>query len=608
MSEDDRVAALAIVLPLAAAALLAAVGKHAPRRVAEAVALLAAGATTVLCALLLIRAGGETVVAWMGGWQPRGGIALGIALVADPIGAGLATLSAVLVSAALVYAMGYFEDAQPHFQVLMLVFLGGLCGFALTGDLFDLFVFFELMSVAAFALAGLKIEEPSALQGAINFAVLNTIGAFLVLTGLGLLYGRTGALNFAQLGRALPLHGDALVSVSFALMVSGFLVKAAVVPFHFWLADTHAVAPTPVCVVFSGAMVEAALYAVARLAETVYPRALLGSADAVRGLFVALGVTTGVVGSLMAYAQRHLKRMLAFSTIAHGGVVLTAIAMQDPRATAGAALYVIGHGLVKGGLFLGAGIVLHRLRSVDEVALQGRGRRLLPLGALFAVAGLLLAGMPPFAGFLGEALIDSGSARVGLRWVSLAMLGVPAVTGAAVLRAAGRIFLGWGPREQEGSRREGETTERPETPRTGRTPLTMWVPAAGLVAGAFALGCVPVLVRGAVAAAARFHDTAGSWARVLDGVRALPPAHEALPPIGPALGHGFETAAAAVAIALGTLFRQRLPRTVRGALAVPWEAAVGWLQRRHTGRVGDYAAWLTAGVAFLAAYGIVLLR
>ena len=129
----------------------------------------------------------------------------------------------------------------------MLVFLAAMAGFCLSGDLFNLFVFFELMGAAAYALTGYKVEAQGPLEGALNFAVTNSVGAFLALTGLTLLYARTGALNLAQIGRALSGHpADGLVITAFVLLTAGLLIKGAVVPFHFWLDDAHAVAPTPV--------------------------------------------------------------------------------------------------------------------------------------------------------------------------------------------------------------------------------------------------------------------------------------------------------------------------------------------------------------------------
>src|SRR5512142_685655 len=183
---------LPVVIPLLTAALLAATTKLIPRRAADALATLAAAATTVLCGALVYFTISQPLVYWFGGWTPRAGVALGIAFVATPIGAALALLVAVLMTAALVFSWSYYDSIGTLFHVLMLVFLAAMCGFSLTGDLFNLFVWFELMSASAFALCGYKVEESGPMQGALNFAVTNTIGAFLVLCGIGLLYGRTG--------------------------------------------------------------------------------------------------------------------------------------------------------------------------------------------------------------------------------------------------------------------------------------------------------------------------------------------------------------------------------------------------------------------------------
>ena len=193
--------ALPVAVPLLAAAFLAAVNRHVPRWMADTFALLASISTCAGCALLMLQSSPQTIVYWFGGWTPRSGAAVGISFVIDPFGAGLAAFAAALVTVALIFSLRYFDSIGNLYHVLMMAFLGAMCAFCLTGDLFNLFVWFELMSAAAFALCGYKTEQAGPLEGSLNFAITNTIGAFLVLSGIGLLYGRTGALNMAQVGR-----------------------------------------------------------------------------------------------------------------------------------------------------------------------------------------------------------------------------------------------------------------------------------------------------------------------------------------------------------------------------------------------------------------------
>src|SRR5579884_2582634 len=189
----NYLAPLPVVVPLSIAAILAAFNKFFPRRLADILAIAATIAAGAISLELAFISRVQPIVYWFGGWTPRAGVALGISFAIDPMGASFAALVSLLVMAALIFSLRYFDSVGTLYHVLMLVFLGAMCGFCLTGDLFNLFVFFELMSASAFALCGYKIEEPESLQGSLNFAVTNTIGAFLVLSGIALLYGRTGA-------------------------------------------------------------------------------------------------------------------------------------------------------------------------------------------------------------------------------------------------------------------------------------------------------------------------------------------------------------------------------------------------------------------------------
>jgi Formate hydrogenlyase subunit 3/Multisubunit Na+/H+ antiporter, MnhD subunit len=233
------------------------------------------------------------MIYWVLRLAPLPGMVIGIDYAVGPLGAGMASLAGVLASAALVYCWRYFDSAHGRHHALVLIFLAASVDFCLTGDLFNLFVAFELVAVTAFALTGYNAGHPAPLQGAINFAVTNSLGGMSVLMGVGFLYARTGSLNLAQIGQALAgQHTDGLIVVAFALLTGGFLVKAAVVPFHFWLPDAYGSAPIPVCVLFAGVMSELGLFAVIRVWVTVFSGLAGGSGPRMRAVLLGLGILT----------------------------------------------------------------------------------------------------------------------------------------------------------------------------------------------------------------------------------------------------------------------------------------------------------------------------
>src|SRR4051794_6553860 len=357
---------LPVVVLLLAAALLA-ITSSAPRRFHEVIATSAAGASAVLCAVLLGHAQHGPIVEWLGGWRPHHGVALGISLVVDELGAGAALLVAILLTSVLVYSWAYFEELEGLVQGLMLVLGAGLIGICLTGDLFNMVVFFVLTTVAATALTAIENEHGGPLQGAINFAVVNSVAGFALLFGTALVYGRTGALNLAQIGLALDHHpADALVAVSFALLALGFLTKAGIAPFHFWMPDAHAVAPTPVASVFAGAMTTTALFAVARLLATAFAQPLDAHHAGLRAVLVAAGALTALGGAIACFEQRHVKRLLAFATVSEVGIILCGVGLLDNEALAGAAATAAGFGLAIAALFGATGVLMRRWSSSDE--------------------------------------------------------------------------------------------------------------------------------------------------------------------------------------------------------------------------------------------------
>jgi len=295
----SQLAPLSVAVPLLVAAVLAMFHSLLNRIVSDVIAIATAAATLVMCLLLLVHVGRGTEVYWFGGWHPRGGVAIGIDFAVGPLGAGLAAFVSLLMVLALIYSTRYIGVESPYYHVLMLTFLAGMVGFCLSGDLFNMFVLFELMSVSAVALIGYKIRERAAIEGALNFAVINMIGSFLFLLGIALIYGHTGALNLAQIGTALAHSGnDRVVVISFVLIASALLVKAAVVPFHFWLDDAYAVALAPVCLVLAGAMSEIGLYGLARIWFSAFAPALSARSETVRAIFVAIGLLTALWDAL----------------------------------------------------------------------------------------------------------------------------------------------------------------------------------------------------------------------------------------------------------------------------------------------------------------------
>ena len=575
-------ASLAVVVPLLAAAVLAGTTSLRARRVADVVALTAAIAVTGLCVALVVRSSDHTIVAWMGGWHPRDGVAVGIGLVADPLSAGLAAFASLLTVVALSIAWHQIDTAGHLFHALVLSFLAGMVGFCLAGDLFTAFVFFELMSVSAYALAGFRVQERAPVEGSLSFAITNSVGSLLLLIGIALVYGRTGALNLAQIGVALTHRPpDTLVAVTFALIACGFFVKAAIVPFHFWMADAYAVAPTSISLLFAGAMSELGLYAIARIYWSAFAGPLGPHVDTLRDILLILGVATALVGGVMCGGQRHLKRLLAFATVAHMGILLCGVALLTHDALAGVAVFVVGDGLVKASLFVAVGALEYRRGSVDEVALYGRGRDLHALGAVFAIAGLALAALPPFGPFLGRAMIEDAATTEGRGWVAPLLLIASGLVGGAVLRVVRTVFLGRGPVPPRHPAC-GDADGGDELDRDAGTPVATIVAGTLLLLAGLAWGLVPGLVDAATSAAARFTDHLGYVNVVLHDAHPATRSVAGHPPTGTAWLYGAASSLLAILVA--------------AARTVP----EGPLRPLHSGRIGDYVAYAMVGAAAVA--------
>ena len=595
--------ALPIAIPLAGAAFLGSVRKWLPRFAADCLGIFFAVATLAACLLLLRSVLDGALLYWVGDWHPRGAMVLGIALFVEPIGAGLASLAAFLSLLALIFSWRSIDSGANHMQPLLLIFLAAMCGFSLTGDLFNLFVFFELMSTAAFALCGLKTAEPAPLQGSFNFAVTNTIAAFLVLTGIAMLYSVTGALNMAQMGLALGMRHDPLLLFAFTLLTCGFLTKAAIVPFHMWLPDAHAVAPTPVCVLFSGIMVELGLYAVARLHTALFAGTLAAHSRAAQILLIAFAAVSILLGGIMCYGEHHLKRMLAFSTISHAGLMLLALALGGPLALTGFLIYLLGHALVKGSLFFGAGILLRRGRAIGERELFGQGKGLPVAAVLWFAGGLGLAAAPGLLTVCGEARAAAAAELHHVHGASLLFIFGGVLTSAAIFRTGMHIFFGWGSEPlTDQAAKVGELPEDIDTHVTWYHLAAPLVCVAAAVALNFWTAWTPLLARAAIQMAshpAYLHTVYTGALGAGEPLGAAPLTREATL-------HGLFSAALAALIACSSVFHRSLPRGLRLGAYVEhgWRPLRAW----QSGHPGDYVFWLISGVALCGTLVLLLLR
>jgi multicomponent Na+:H+ antiporter subunit D len=619
---------LSVAVPLGGGALTAGFSRLLPRWARDLIAIAVALATTAMTLILVASSAGHPMIYWFSGWRPSGGMVIGIDYAVGPLGAGMASLAGVLASAALVYTWRYFDSARGRHHALVLIFLAASVDFCLTGDLFNLFVAFELVAVTAFALTGYNAGHPAPLQGAINFAVTNSLGGMSVLMGVGFLYARTGSLNLAQIGQALAgRHADGLIVVAFALLAGGFLVKAAVVPFHFWLPDAYGSAPIPVCVLFAGVMSELGLFGVIRVWDTVFSGLAGGPGPRMRAVLLGFGILTALVGAVMALAQVHLKRMLAFVTMSHLGIYLIGVGLLTPLGLAGASLLVIGDGLAKSALFLGVGVVQHQRASVSETKLRGRGRGLAVTGVTIVLGALVLADLPPFVSSAGHALLVDAADQADLPWMEIVIALSVILSSGAVLRAAGRIWLGGGasessrpdtgtaddPGEEAEDRSDTAAAEgtpgadrgqdeREQSGRLRRVPLTMMLPPLGLLVIGLGLGLTSGMEEHAAAAAAAFSDRAAYAAAVLGTHGSIPAGGSVVVPASPAASAGgvlTDLGQVLAALCVAGIALDRRAVRLRRALA----ASTGWLRRLHSGLVGDQVTWLVAGLALLAAFG-----
>ncbi|MBI4497359.1 MAG: hypothetical protein HY689_05620 [Chloroflexi bacterium] len=392
---------LPIVLPLAGAipaALLAA-------RAGAWVGLVTTVLTLAASAAVLAASVGGPQVYWVGGWAPPHGIAL----VADRFSAALALTTAAVAAASALHTL-VSGEAVAHrrlYHPLFLLLLTALGGVFLTGDLFNLYVFMEIVIISSFALVALA-DRPVSAEVTFKYAVLSALGSLLLLVSVALVYAGVGTLNMADIAqRVRNAAAPPFWPIVAALMLAAFLLKGAIFPFHFWQPDAHAAAPSPVSAMLSGIMVKIGFYGIVRMETLIFPDA------PVLLVLAPLGGASAVFGGLAALANPNLKRLLAYSTIANMGFILLALGWGGPAGMAAAMVNAVNHALLKASLFLSGGYVTERLGEQALPRLGGLAH-LTPGGTLaFGLGALALAGLPPLSGFLSKLTLFQAGLAAG---------------------------------------------------------------------------------------------------------------------------------------------------------------------------------------------------
>jgi multicomponent Na+:H+ antiporter subunit D len=353
-------------------------------------------------------------------------------------------------------------------------------------------------------------------------------------------------------------------------------------------------------------MVELGLYAVLRLYSVIFLPALDDKVGLLRGILLTLGTLTALLGAIMCFAEHHLKRLLAFSTVSHSGLMLSAIALQGSVATAGFLTYLLAHAFVKSSLFFIAGILLHRLRTASEPALVGKATQLRGSAAMWFLGGVGLAGAPGFATVYGESLTSSAAEAIGVHWLSAVFIASGSITAAAVFRVGFHSFLGWG--DEPITDRAALVDELPETPNQQRgTPWYLLTPPIICLACAITLSLIPGFREQMLIAASRVCSQPGYLHAVYTG-SALD-AHLVGSLVPSALVAGVRGVLAAViglALALTSVFRSRLARVLR--LGAFLEGPMRPLRALQSGHVSDYVLWMTIGASCVTLAYMALLR
>jgi multicomponent Na+:H+ antiporter subunit D len=415
----SHISLLLVVVPLIAAPVVAILPRG---RWPWALAFIVAALCAVLAGMQLWAVLNEGAISYeLGGWAPPWGIEYRI----DALNAFVALIVAAIAAITLPYALlsaerEIPEEKIPIFYSALLLCLTGLLGITQTGDIFNVFVFLEISSLASYALISLG-RQRQALTSAYQYLIMGTIGATFYLIGVGLIYSQTGSLNMQDLETILPgvVHLRT-VETGFAFIMVGIALKLALFPLHLWLPNAYTYAPSVVTVFRAATATKVAVYVMLRILGTVFPHGFALTTPAEELLIVA-GIAGILIASVYAIYQENIKRLLAYSSVAQVGYMALGIGFASATGVTAALVHLFNHALMKGALFMAVGAIVYRIGACRMDQIHGLGRAMPWTFGAIVLGGLSLVGVPGTAGFVSKWYLVVAALEQEA-WISVAVI------------------------------------------------------------------------------------------------------------------------------------------------------------------------------------------
>ncbi|MCK4504273.1 MAG: NADH/ubiquinone/plastoquinone (complex I) [Candidatus Aegiribacteria sp.] len=438
----ESIVPLFVAIPLAGAFLIALLKRI--KGIPDTLGVLASASAFALSIMFVLKMEmGQRVICNVGNWggfQEVLGRIVGIQLVVDGFTVFMLVTVNLIAFLVAVYSMSYMTRYTEKWQFysLFLLMLAGMNGVLITGDMFNLFVFVEIASLASYALVAFGTGKKE-LEASFKYAVMGGVASLLILMGVIFLYSNTGTLNMEDMARILgSSENPVLIYLVFALFLAGFGLKAAIFPFHAWLPDAHPSAPAPISAMLSGVLIKAlGVYTLVRVFYCVF-----SFPEKVSSVFMTLGALSMIIAVILALKQWDMKRLLAYHSISQIGYIILGFGIGSPLGILGGLLHLFNHSIFKSLLFLDAGSLEYATGTRNLKEMGGLSKRMPVTSWTTLAASMSIAGVPPFAGFWSKLIIILACIQMGLWFYAIIAVLASILTLASFMKVTRYAFLG----------------------------------------------------------------------------------------------------------------------------------------------------------------------